>query len=205
MLLPIVWRWVSTKNIYICLKLAKSTDTCASDCVCEYVCVCECAGVCESQKPIRQSQRKSTKGKFILDSILELLKWRNMCATWNETRRSRASAAAVAAHASASPFLTHSLYATHSLSCHALVGFIWQAKPSWSWSAKLVKSLLGNNNKAIISSTIVQDIATQTRLQQLGREKGGERAGAWHSTRVKCEHEIQFSTISRLDFKAGRF
>lgn len=62
-----------------------------------------------------------------------------------------------------------SLYTSHSLSCYALVGFIWQAKPSWSWSAKLVKSSLGNNNKAIISSTIVQDIATQTLLQQLGR------------------------------------
>lgn len=112
LLLPIVWRWVSTKNIYICLKLAKSTDTCASDCLRKCVYVCECVCVCESQKPIRQSQRKSTKGKFILDSILELLKWRNMCAMWNETRSSRA----VAAHATASP----STPSTPATPCHAM-------------------------------------------------------------------------------------
>lgn len=61
LLFPIVWRWVSTKNIYICLKLAKSTDTCASDCLCEcvYVCECLCASVCV-WKP-KANKAKSTQ------------------------------------------------------------------------------------------------------------------------------------------------
>lgn len=98
-------------------------------------------------------------------------------------------------------FPFHSLYPSHSLSCHALVGFIWQAKPSWSWSAKLVKSLLGNNNKAIISSTIVQDIATQTLLQQLGeRERGWGRGGvAVCSPLYKCEMWARNSVFDNFE------
>lgn len=90
---PYSWRWVSTKNIYICLKLiqnprkqslfpCKSTNkfVCISmwvracDWVNVFVTVCVCACVPYDWSQPKANKLKSlqiNKGKFILDSILE--------------------------------------------------------------------------------------------------------------------------------------